>query len=171
MVAPLKTSTITTELACTAIGVAPVRRRCRGLQTRRAAQAARTMMLSSHPARLLRTRRPLSSASSAVKPPGAAQRRRAVMVCGVKQHTGKTSVCMVSPRPRTLHTTGTPSNLASRHPGTPCTLGAVEDAAQMSAPVARASRAQHAPRTRPAPCLLLQPARPAHALHTPCPAL
>ena len=27
--------------------------------------------------------------------PGAAQRQRAVMVCGVKQHTGKTSVCIL----------------------------------------------------------------------------
>ena len=45
-------------------------------------------------ARLLSCRRALSSASPAAKPPGTAQRRRAVMVCGVKQHTGKTSVCM-----------------------------------------------------------------------------
>ena len=45
--------------------------------------------------RLLSSRRALSCASSAAKPPGTAHRRRAVMVCGVKQHTGKTSVCMV----------------------------------------------------------------------------
>ena len=54
----------------------------------------RSLGLLPRAARLLGSRRALSSASSAAQPPGTAQRRRAVMVCGVKQHTGKTSVCM-----------------------------------------------------------------------------
>ena len=75
-------------------GLSGARELLRARDARHPAMLVQRSLLLPRAARLLSCRRALSSASPAAKPPGTAQRRRAVMVCGVKQHTGKTSVCM-----------------------------------------------------------------------------